>query len=218
MIRYLTTTNNSYFDSLDFANQYIQFMTTPNSHNDTYAATAHRMFFKNLKEGKKVEECPDNDSHNVDSIDALTFVVPVILFYSNQKEQERNQNVLKAIKSVRNTREVDRYAHLFSDLLFRVINSEQKEEQLAKNIQETADQVGMKHLERYINQPDPMTACYIDSSFPAFLFLTYKYRNSIEKAILANANAGGENVARGSLLGAIMGAHYGFKAFPEWTH
>lgn len=35
-----------------------------------------------------------------------------------------------------------------------------------------------------------MTACYIDSSFPALLHFAYKYADSPEKAILANANAG----------------------------
>jgi hypothetical protein len=54
-------------------------MTRPGSHNDTYAATAHRMFFKNLEEGKSPETCPDNDGHNVDSIDALTVAIPVII-------------------------------------------------------------------------------------------------------------------------------------------
>ena len=51
-------------------------------------------------------------------------------------------------------------------------------------------------------------ACYIDKCFPVLLFLVYKYADSVavEKAILANANAGGENVARGSLLGALLGA------------
>jgi hypothetical protein len=37
---------------------------------------------------------------------------------------------------------------------------------------------------------DPMTACYIDSSFPALLHFAYKYADSPEKAVLANANAG----------------------------
>jgi ADP-ribosyl-[dinitrogen reductase] hydrolase len=59
-----------------------------------------------------------------------------------------------------------------------------------------------------------MTACYIDSSFPALLHFVYKYSNSPEAAILANANAGGENVARGALVGAIMGAAHG--QFPDW--
>jgi ADP-ribosylglycohydrolase len=33
---------------------------------------------------------------------------------------------------------------------------------------------------------------------------------------LANANAGGENVARGALLGALLGAYHGTEKFPEW--
>ena len=63
-----------------------------------------------------------------------------------------------------------------------------------------------------------MVACYIDSSFPAMLFMVYKYADSVEKAILANANAGGENVARGAILGTLVGAAHGLEAFPEWSH
>ena len=38
----------------NFREAYMEFMQTPGSHNDTYAATAHRMFFKNLvKKNKK---------------------------------------------------------------------------------------------------------------------------------------------------------------------
>jgi len=64
---------------------------------------------------------------------------------------------------------------------------------------------------------DPMVACYIDSSFPALLHFAYKYADSPERAVLANANAGGENVARGSLLGALMGAAHGIDGFPAWA-
>lgn len=59
-----------------------------------------------------------------------------------------------------------------------------------------------------------MVACYIDSSFPALLHFAYKYADSPEQAVLANANAGGENVARGSLLGALMGAAHGMQGWP----
>ena len=30
-------------------------------------------------------------------------------------------------------------------------------------------------------------------------------------------NAGGENVARGSLIGALLGAAHGMDSFPSWT-
>ena len=57
-------------------------MTTPGSHNDTYAASAHRIFFSNYANGGPSEECHGNDGHNVDNIDALTLAVPVIIKYS----------------------------------------------------------------------------------------------------------------------------------------
>lgn len=62
---------------------------------------------------------------------------------------------------------------------------------------------------------DPMTACYIDSAFPVLLFFVYKYGEDPEKLLLASANAGGENVARGSLLGALAGAQYGLSGLPD---
>ena len=39
------------FDANDFRERYMKFMTTPGSHNDTYASTCHRMFFANLVKG-----------------------------------------------------------------------------------------------------------------------------------------------------------------------
>lgn len=61
-----------------------------------------------------------------------------------------------------------------------------------------------------------MAACYIAESFNALLHFAYKYAESPEQAILANANAGGENVARGSLLGALIGAANPGQ-WPEWA-
>jgi ADP-ribosyl-[dinitrogen reductase] hydrolase len=62
-------------------------MLTPGSHNDTYAATAHRMFFANYVKKIDSKLCPDNDGHNVDAIDALTLIVPTILAnYGDSKE------------------------------------------------------------------------------------------------------------------------------------
>lgn len=58
-------------------------MMTPGSHNDTYASTAHRMFFANYVKKVDPVKCPDNDGHNVDAIDALTLAVPIILKHSD---------------------------------------------------------------------------------------------------------------------------------------
>jgi len=71
----------------------ISYLQTPGSHNDTYASTCHRMFFSNLVQGKAPQDCPDNDGHNVDAIDALTLTVPVILKYHSASREVRNDKV-----------------------------------------------------------------------------------------------------------------------------
>lgn len=91
---------------------------------------------------------------------------------------------------------------------------------LREATQKASDKIGLGNLKEMVSRSksDPMVACYIDSSFPAALFMAYKYADSVEQTILANANAGGENVARGSLLGALIGAAHGVEQFPEWTN
>lgn len=60
------------FDAERFRDDYVEFMQRPGSHNDTYASTCHRMFFANLVFQKRPPaKCPDNDGHNVDTIDGL---------------------------------------------------------------------------------------------------------------------------------------------------
>ena len=70
-----------------FRQEYIKFMRTPGSHNDTYASTAHRMFFENLVNGVAPEECQANDGHNTDAICAMTMTVPIILRYSDEPRE-----------------------------------------------------------------------------------------------------------------------------------
>lgn len=84
---------------------------------------------------------------------------------------------------------------------------------------EAAEAIGMRGLDYIVRESyrDPMTACPIYSSFPALLFMVYKYADSFEKAVLASANAGGENVARGAILGCLLGAAHGFKSIPQWA-
>lgn len=55
----------------------------------------------------------------------------------------------------------------------------------------------------------------MESAFPVLIHFAAKYSGDFERALLANANAGGANVDRGLLLGAILGAQAGEKAIPE---
>ncbi|KAL7550731.1 hypothetical protein ACHAWF_013937, partial [Thalassiosira exigua] len=64
--------NDGRFAEDHFRRAYVEFMTREGSHNDTYASTCHRMFFANMIfREKDPKDCPDNDGHNVDTVDGL---------------------------------------------------------------------------------------------------------------------------------------------------
>jgi len=201
----------------------VTFMTTPDAPKDSYTSTCHRMLFKAMVEGLPLEQCTDNDNHNVDSMDALTLAVPVILAqYARSASDDAIAAV--ALATIRITRGVssdfDEYAHAFSKLLLNV----QRGEDLRESVETAADVVfglsGGQQLRQMVERVaaeacdgNPMVACYIDSSFRVLLFFLYKYADAdMATMALANANAGGENVARGSLLGAVLGAVLGARS------
>lgn len=133
-------------------------MTTPGTHNDSYAATAHRMFFKNHSAGLEPSKCPDNDHHNVDAIDALTISVPVILRYYDLPAEERNELVWQAIKSLRDcSSSMKLFSDAYSDLLVSVI----KGNDLKLSIVNAAYKIGFKDIESAVenSRADPMVAC-----------------------------------------------------------
>lgn len=62
------------------------------------------------------------------------------------------------------------------------------------------------------------SACYLSQSLPPTLDMISKYTQSgadIWTALINNANIGGENVHRGAVLGAILGARVGDENLPK---
>eukprot|EP00924_Labyrinthula_sp_SR-Ha-C_P003978 snap_masked-scaffold_3-processed-gene-10.31-mRNA-1 protein AED:0.00 eAED:0.00 QI:40/1/1/1/1/1/2/1231/253 len=95
---------------------YAEFMQTPNSHNDTYCGTSHRMFFHNLSAGMPLTKCADNDNHNVDATDGLIMLIPFILSEVNERDIV---NTMKTVINLfrKSEKILPSYALVFSDLL-----------------------------------------------------------------------------------------------------
>lgn len=139
---------NNDFSSKNYLHDYIKFMTTPGNHPDSYAATGHRMFFKNWKEGNSPDKCADNDHHNVDSIDALTIAIPVIVKYKDSEQKIRNSKVMEAIRTMRDINSVEKYALIFSDMLSSVL----KGQDLKEVCNEAWSKIGRGDLETIIKK------------------------------------------------------------------
>ena len=144
------------FNADDFREAYISNMRTPGFHNDTYASTCHRMFFANLVNGVSPSDCPDNDGHNVNTIDALTLTVPVIMKYASATKEIRDKMVLDTIHVTRKTgRDLNNYAIVFSDLLVDVLNGNN----LRSAVEEAGKKVGINSVYAFTqNARDPMVS------------------------------------------------------------
>ena len=221
------------FRAATWLEEYEVFMTTPGTHNDTYAATAHRTFFANRLAGRALEDCADNDGHNVDAIDAFTSLPVVAGMYALAGEGGKGmQSAADAcIAATRKSSVLGGYTAPLVQLVLGAATSSETLRQLAVECG-TALGVDVAAAAKRA-RGDPMTACYVNSSVPAFLQFVYKYGPAVDEAVaggepgpveaavaralLASANAGGENVARGALLGAVVGARAGAEAaFGGW--
>ncbi|MDD3527936.1 MAG: ADP-ribosylglycohydrolase family protein, partial [Bacteroidales bacterium] len=63
-----------------------------------------------------------------------------------------------------------------------------------------------EHTESDVLKKIFSTACFAEHGTPMLIYLAWKFRFDFEKALLANVNAGGDNVHRGMVLGMILGA------------
>mmetsp|Transcript_25751 Transcript_25751/g.38877 ORF Transcript_25751/g.38877 Transcript_25751/m.38877 type:complete len:418 (+) Transcript_25751:8-1261(+) len=208
--------NNGEFIAEHFRNAYIKFMTTPDSHHDTYASTCHRMFFANMILKKKdPKDCPDNDHHNVDTIDGLVLPTISALGYASRGNDDKTvaNAAASTASATRSSTVLENASRAWSSLVRKAI---QQESPLSLgNLADCARSLGLRQVPS-ANRPDTMTACYLDQSLPSALDMIAKYTqtSSCWDGLLANANNGGENVHRGSILGAILGAQTGYENLP----
>ena len=229
--------NHGQFHVDHFRQAYMAFMMTPNSHNDTYASTCHRMYFANYYyQHLDPIDCPDNDQHNVDTIDGLVLPTITAMAVAGQPYGTVQQAMDQAVATVsvtRNSPTLQRYARAWAALVFHTVrtaasvmttdattssttttttttNVDVVVTEVIQSAQEMAMTLRLRTPQRQRSHRDEITACYLDSAVPAMLDTMIQYipssNSTVWDAIVHNANVGGENVHRGSCLGAIWGA------------
>jgi ADP-ribosylglycohydrolase len=193
------------YDRDDYTRRYIDFMTTPGSHRDTYVEECHRNFFTKYARGKKPEDCGGEDIH----IGGLAHVPVLAVWYAND-EPAALAAVREQVRVTHRGELVETAARDLTKMLVAILNGAP----VRQSIEEFGNGwVGRKKLEAWAARPDEEVigavlspACYLEDSFPASLFLAWKYADSLESALVANANLGGDNCHRGIVVGALVGA------------
>ncbi|MBW2410606.1 MAG: ADP-ribosylglycohydrolase family protein [Deltaproteobacteria bacterium] len=208
---------NGRYDLDDFLKRYIQFMTTPGNHRDTYIEECHRNFFENYAAGTPPRNCGLDEKH----IGGLVGIIPIIVFYCSTPEQARSKALEHLALTHPGIKMADA-ASLVIELLLRVLKGKPLHIAILEEIEKQRTPLVGHAFVKWLDHPDDMvigprfsTACYVEDSVPAVLYLALKYHADPEKALIVNTNLGGDNAARGSVLGALLGASHGIEGFPR---
>ena len=203
-----------HYDSAHWLADYIAFMTAnPPQHSDTYAESYHRGFFANLESGKPPSQCGAL-THDTASIGGLVGIAALVFFLRLQGIPLQQVQVI-AQKHLLLTHPDDSlarvcasYVTLLDALLFR-----DSSEDPTAILQDCGRRAGIDlqalvakgRGDRDIVGRMFSSACYISDSWPSVLYFAFKYRGQTKNGLVANTNAGGDNVHRGAVLGVILG-------------
>jgi ADP-ribosylglycohydrolase len=207
--------NNGHYDLDVFLDDYIDFMTSDSfQHHDTYAESYHRGFFSNLVSGKPAHQCGAT-THDTASIGGLVTIGAIVLSERLRGTPLDNvQSICKAHLYLTHpdsklARICEHYVNLIEHLLFRDPSASAR--QIINQTALTSVGIDLEKLSRTVKDDTEVigsrlsSACYIEHSWPATLYLAYKYNDDIKQGLISNTNLGGDNVHRGSLLGVILG-------------
>jgi len=209
--------SNQGYVAEDYLDRYIGFMTQPGTHRDTYVEEYHRHFFTRYASGKDPRKCGVPEKH----IGGLLGLVPIVVFYRYQPERARFA-ALQHLSFTHLGEVMERAGELLISLLLEVLGGADLYEALTRAIEEKRNSFLAYPFQSWLDDPDDVvvgrrfsTACYVEHSVPAVVYLALKYHDDPEAGLIANTNLGGDNAYRGGVLGALLGAANGLEAFPQ---
>mmetsp|Transcript_15959 Transcript_15959/g.62352 ORF Transcript_15959/g.62352 Transcript_15959/m.62352 type:complete len:374 (+) Transcript_15959:50-1171(+) len=217
-----------------FLEDYVKFMTTPGTHNDTYADSFHREFFLRFGQGLPPRKCVGPEMSDTAQIGGLVMLIPVItsvtLSSVKGKEEltadEKNDAVTAAedaavrqLRLTHNSEKLERNAKTYARMLSSTLLGDDLRAVIDSN--ESALGLPMGPLvERGLDDRQVAggifgIACYIDDALRVVAYLSHKYAEAPAEGLFANTRCGGENCQRGACVGALLGAANGYDSLPS---
>jgi ADP-ribosyl-[dinitrogen reductase] hydrolase len=212
--------HNGGYDADDYLERYIAYMTTPGNHRDTYVEECHRHFFTRYAQGRPPRKCGVQEKH----IGGLVGLIPIVVYYRDDPQKAR-EAALEHLSLTHLGSKMEMAASMVIELFLEVLRGEPLKEVLTKGIKKQASPFFNHPFFKWLPDADELVigqrlspACYVEESVPSVIYLALKYHQDPEKGLIVNTNLGGDNVYRGAVLGALLGAANGLEAFPErWT-
>jgi ADP-ribosylglycohydrolase len=201
----------------DYLLRYIEFLTTPGRHRDTYIEECHRNFFENYARGVPPHQCGVTEKH----IGGLAGMIPILAFYCREPQKAR-EVALAHLALTHPGGKMRMAGELLSDLLLAVLGGAALDQAIRERNTHGTNPLMGHPFSKWLHRPDEWvvgsrfsTACYVEHAVPAVIYLALKYHREPEKGLIANTNLGGDNAYRGAVLGALLGAANSVDGFPQ---
>ncbi|MDA7920675.1 ADP-ribosylglycohydrolase family protein [Verrucomicrobiales bacterium] len=209
------------YDADQYLKRYIDLMTSPERHRDTYVEECHRGFFTNLGRGIAPMKCGVSETH----IGGLAMMLPVAFFYADDPFRAR-KHALEHLAFTHSGKEMRLAGEAVLSLLLPTLEGESLTDVIREEIRTQRNPLFGFPFLKWLEMPDEKvigkllsTACYVDQSVPAVIYLALKYANDPEQGLISNTNLGGDNVHRGAVLGALLGAANSEMSWPDrWVN
>ena len=147
-------------------------------------------------------------------------IAPIIVFLANSPESEVVKPAVEQTMLTHRSKEAEESATFLARAGYRLIHGAN----LLDTLNEIAPTWALQKANNVLseNAVDAISklgpACSISSALPSVLYLALKYEDDIENALIENAMAGGDNCARGLVLGMLLGAANGMASIPnDWV-
>lgn len=222
------------YEEENFLRSYVEFMTTPGTHNDTYADSFHREFFLRYGQGLEPRKCVGPEMHDTAQVGGLVMLIPVTIsatlsaikgsdaLTADQKRAAKASAVEAALRQLRlthNSRMLEKQAVTYA----RVLSSTILGDDLRETVDSEKEALGVSMAELHGRDlPDRQVAgrlfgiaCYIEDALRVVSYFAFKYASSPADGLCANTMSGGENCQRGACVGALLGAANGVNSLPE---
>ena len=165
----------------------------------------------------------DNTQVGSDSVEIAgpARIAPLVCHLANSTEEEVVRASIEQTILTHRSPEAEESATFLAKAGYRLIHGAN----LLDTLNETAPEWALKKANSVLseNAVDAIgklgPACSISSALPSILYLALKHGDDIESAFIENAMAGGDNCARGLVLGMLLGAANGISSIPErWVN
>ena len=192
------------YDADDYLRRYIAYMTTPGRHRDTYIEECHRNFFSNLAKDIPPRRCGATEKH----IGGLVGIIPVLTFYCEDPQKARSA-ALQHLSLTHPGEKMAGAAGLVANLMLEVLSGQTLKDAILSRIETQGHPLLGHPFKKWLDDPDDWvigpklsTACYVEHSVPAVLYLALKYHREPEKAAVDPLQAL-DYEAFGALMGEL---------------